>query len=109
VTAKIPEKRAIILWNGGASGLTELHVCDIGDQSQYTDRLHNSRGACDAGWMGGGRWDANPMGIFVMIMAMESPVSRDLQAVVLHEFAKIEGQDWAVAMLREVAGEEDEP
>jgi hypothetical protein len=108
---RIPAERAIILWNGSdgdSISLTELVVCDISEQGQWTDRLDNSRGACDLGWMKGGRWDASPMGIYTMIMAMESPVSRELQAVVLREFAKIEGQDWAVDMLREVAGEQDE-
>lgn len=97
---KIPETRAIILWRDDAKmggAVSDIHVCDISEQPSRVAELENSAGACSGAWLKG-EWHETPMGIFLSL-AVNGFQSRADRAQALREFAKIEGQKWAIDLL----------
>lgn len=110
----IPAKRAVVLWNDGGErdqATTAVRVClyeDVARTERRVGRMENSRGACDFDWMRGAHWMACPMGIFTWIATVEGFAGRQVKIAALWEFAKIEGQAWAVDQLREL-GETVDP
>jgi hypothetical protein len=108
---QIPAEHALILWNdatsdgGQGSTVTRVAVVDIRRQPRWAKDLDCSRGACSRGWMTSGHWRDTPLGLMAELGMLHGFASRDAKIAALREFAQIEGQDWAVEMLREL-GEE---
>ena len=107
----IPAHRAIILWGSDmerprGERISELLVCHVDQQPGWASKLYSSRGACDADWLNGDPRHT-PLGIWAMIMTVNGFVSSEAKIRALREFTKIRGQEWTVALLREI--DPDEP
>lgn len=97
---KIQPERALILWQetGIIGGMIEdVFVCDLGKQPKISRSYENSAGACSIDWLRG-PWHETPMGIF-LCLSVKGFRSRGARAQSLREFAKIEGQQWALDLL----------
>ncbi|HWG06011.1 MAG TPA: hypothetical protein VG271_13440 [Beijerinckiaceae bacterium] len=106
---KIPAARAIILWdnNEQRNAVSFVLVCDIKNQPPAARSLSCSRGACDEDWLKGD-WRTTPMGVFLEISVADGLNDKPTRIAALREFAKIEEQDWAVILHRELTGEDPE-
>jgi hypothetical protein len=98
--------RTIILWGSDPERprderITEVLICNKDEQPTGADRLHSSRGSCDADWLNGDPCNS-PLGIWAMMATIYGFASEAAKIEALREFTKIRGQDWAVWMLREV-------
>jgi hypothetical protein len=98
--------RTIILWSSDPERprderITEVLICNKDEQPTGADRLHSSRGSCDADWLNGDPCNS-PLGIWAMMATIYGFASEAAKIEALREFTKIRGQDWAVWMLREV-------
>jgi hypothetical protein len=98
-SGKISPKEMIALWDISEGSAHDVHVFRRSDQPAWSQRLPCSHGACNAGWMDGTDDLETPMGLFLM-MALQSFRSREDKITALREFASVDGQGWADALLR---------
>ncbi len=97
----IPAPNAMILWTDREGvGVVDVAVCLQQDpEAQDRHRFESSRGVCDASWLDGDPLNS-PIGIFLWMATIEGFQSPEVKIKVLAEMARIEGQDWAITMLK---------
>jgi hypothetical protein len=98
--------RAIILWGTDldrprGERITEVLICNKNEQPSWADRLHASRGSCDASWLDGDPRNS-PIGIWAMMTTIYGFASEEVKIEALREFTKVRGQEWAVWLLEQL-------
>ena len=103
----IPPEKLAVLWNEGETGkIDEFQVAHYDHQSDWDGRLDCSGGASCAGWMTGGELDT-PLGLFAELCIAPGFASEETKLLALREFLKVEGQTWAIQLLRRAGIEEE--
>jgi hypothetical protein len=97
----IPVAKAMILWNRRqGDGVTDAAVGRQDDRENNDPyRFACSRGVCDASWLDGDPLNT-PIGIFLWMATVDRFQSREVEVRALAEFAKINGQRWAITLLK---------
>ena len=98
----INPKNMIALWDTDAQWhVTKVTVVEKSKQNNATDRLPASAGACDAGWMAGNALET-PLGLYAHLATTYGFSTTKVAQSALREFAKVEGQEWAIELLERV-------
>jgi hypothetical protein len=89
----------VLVWDtDDQNRVTRARMRDLGPDTPETKVYSRSWGPCCRGWLGDDPLE-NPQGLFLRLATLNGFATNAARVELAREFARVEGQGWAVALL----------